>query len=831
LHAFSKELEAAMRQSSGNTVAALRKAIMKAEEGKAPKSPLNQMQVYFPQNRGPVQGYRALSESTVSFSLTLAKLREAQISSPKHKITIKNISILTLYPTLIDATLSITGSAPTLRSTIPGRARHAIREIEIRDASLSQFINAQRSFFSEKLGVNKTFFIRKLTCQDGVFENVVVLCEAKKFPKIFYKKNNKHYLVSELTKAVTPFRYAIEVSSAYRLTEPSSQALRLATAGQESVEALNATWAAHPFEGDFSPCNPDRLPKMTAVQANSILRVLSSDNKGQFLYHLLTHGRGDLAEKLVKKGTIPLDTVSPSGDTLLHLAIKSQSTTLFDYLLTQKIDCNAQGADGNTPLHLALKAGNPEFAKKLLETSHIIMTTINNKGNLPIYYGDCTPEVWAILLKKISDRSILSTIVRDYCKRPSPPMASIETLLNAGANPNLATPTAFEEAFKSGNIALTALLLKFGANPFEANAQKRIPFNELLQCAPRSALIRFINLPETKIELRKNLDNFNTMLATAHTRSDPMITDQLMKVIDIAAFTAENFNAQLERKNYVLCAYLIMAGFKSISKDAAGKIPLINFLEKASFSLSKDFILGIFDSMNVDWNLEDSEGKKLYQLVLSAIRSHRVETYCILLRKGMQLDTKTLHNEKEMIIYIKNIEILKALIETHGPLTPEATRIGCKILIDSFLYNYDKGSFESIQTYVDRGFFNWSLEIGGGDTVGSLITNDIICHKPFETDDFDDIQAHLEKCNKRVTQMVAFCFQRGVDPNWTRTPAEGDIQAKSFIEMAIRDQNKPLVDLLIESGLKKEIFEQALETFKDSPALLEWIKDQKLAGL
>lgn len=45
----------------------------------------------------------------------------------------------------------------------------------------------------------------------------------------------------------------------------------------------------------------------------------------------------------------------------------------------------------------------------------------------------------------------------------------------------------------------------------------------------------------------------------------------------------------------------------------------------------------------------------------------------------------------------------------------------------------------------------------------------------------------------------------------------------TLIEMALRDQNKPLVDLLRKSGLTDENLNQAIEAVKDSKETSDWV--------
>lgn len=528
---FFSELEAVMSKSGGDTSSSFSKAITAAEKGKA-KKPTNLMQVYFPQRPSALQGFRALSEWETSDSLTITKLRRAQIAGPHPTIPLVHLSIYSLYPPFVDATLFVTGKVPALLSSIPGKAWHYIQEIQLKDDSLEQFIKAQKDFYQYKPGVEKAFFIKKMSCQEGTYENVVIYFQREQPLKILYKKGHKYFLSGEIAKPITPFRYAVEAARAYKLAKPSAQALRLSTAGQQSEKELKKTWIAQPFEGDFALCNPVILPKMTLPQANRIIRTLSPDNKGNFLYHLIANDREDLVERLAKRGDVPLGSILFSGRTLLHLACIAKSSGLLDYLLTQPIDINAQDAEGNTPLHIALKLKNREYAQKLLACPHIDLAKKDQLGNSLLFYGASIPEVSNIFLEKEHSIAELTSVFAAYCGKKNPPMASIKALLKAGADPNLGAPTACEKAFKSENTALVEFLLEHGAKPFETNQAGRCPFIELLKKAPRSQLVEMIRLPQSKRWFHAHQEELIQFILVAKKRRDSQLIQSLVDMID-----------------------------------------------------------------------------------------------------------------------------------------------------------------------------------------------------------------------------------------------------------------------------------------------------------
>lgn len=803
---FFKELETVMRQHAGETGAAFRKAIMKFEN-ESVKRPVNQIQVYFPQGKQARQGFRSINESATSASVTIHTLRKAQVA--KSPLSFNHIAHLTIYPTAIDAKIAITGPSPALLSTIPGQARHAIQEIEMKESTFLEFMNAQFAFYENEVGVNKAFFIEKMVCKDGVYEKVIVLCEEKRAPRILYQRNGRHYLAVEKKKPITPFKWAVETSRAYRITKPASEALRLATAGQQSVEDTAARWITHPFQGMDEPCNLDSLPQLSEPKARTLFRQLSSASRAHFLFHLATNGRVDLAEKLIKSSDIPFDTVLPSGDTLLHIAIRVGSTAMFDVLMSQKIDINAQGASGNTPLHLALGMKNVDFAKELLASKEIDTTKKNNKKFSAVTYGYFLPNIWNLLMARATPADV-SSVLSIYSRQSQPPQSSIEAILQLGGDPTVGTPSALVTAFKNGDLDLIATLLKYGATPFQRNAEGHFPFIEILKTSPRSTLIHWMNLPDTRALFHPTPEELREFLEAAKARDDASIIQSLLEMNDPSTMSADIFMVLLLHFESELCMRAIRQGFDLMQKNKEGE-PIIE-LALNGF-LTKEHVIEIIQTIPMDWNQTTSDGRKLYTFPM--IRNAK-EAGLLLLEKGVRVPEEDLSKLLPTINFIGDLDLLRRFVEIHGPLMPAFI---LELTKNNFTHFESVGtlhSFNRLMSVLDNGFIDPLTDLGEGKNLIETLLDGLVGHRRFI----------LPPNSKHMTNIVKHLLKAGGDPNYRRI-SSGDSRPKTLIEMALRDHNQPLVDLLIRSGLSKENLSNALEAVKDSQETLDWVEQHQ----
>lgn len=111
--------------------------------------------------------------------------------------------------------------------------------------------------------------------------------------------------------------------------------------------------------------------------------VNSSNNYGQTPLHLvITNGKIQHLELLMKNPNILPNIQDSEGNTALHLSILSENLPFFIFLLScDNIDHNIKNKKGDTPSLLAIKSKNELFLLNLIIQNKIDVNTINQSGN------------------------------------------------------------------------------------------------------------------------------------------------------------------------------------------------------------------------------------------------------------------------------------------------------------------------------------------------------------------------------------------------------------------------------------------------------------------
>ncbi len=97
---------------------------------------------------------------------------------------------------------------------------------------------------------------------------------------------------------------------------------------------------------------------------------------GTPLSFALSHGHIPMAESLVHQGADLTLAMGKRRQTLLHWAAEQGAFGAVSFLLSHRVDVNAQQADGSTPLLLAAKNGHHYVAKLLLQ-NHALLSPRN----------------------------------------------------------------------------------------------------------------------------------------------------------------------------------------------------------------------------------------------------------------------------------------------------------------------------------------------------------------------------------------------------------------------------------------------------------------------
>jgi len=133
---------------------------------------------------------------------------------------------------------------------------------------------------------------------------------------------------------------------------------------------------------------------MTAFEEEEKLTSLQTNDSND---PIVLIKRGELAELMVQIDGLQLSLKfqDEKGYTLLHYAVEFNQISIVQYLLSSAVDINQVDAEGNTPLHVAIKNGFIDVMKSLLERKDIDTTILNNEMESPFHtavrYG--TPEL------------------------------------------------------------------------------------------------------------------------------------------------------------------------------------------------------------------------------------------------------------------------------------------------------------------------------------------------------------------------------------------------------------------------------------------------------
>lgn len=95
-------------------------------------------------------------------------------------------------------------------------------------------------------------------------------------------------------------------------------------------------------------------------------------------------GHLDVIQDMLKECPDSAELVDNEGRNILHLAIERGHEPVVSYILGDPSLAelfNEQEKKGNTPMHYAVKAGNPRLA--ILESRNIKLNIVNNEGQTP----------------------------------------------------------------------------------------------------------------------------------------------------------------------------------------------------------------------------------------------------------------------------------------------------------------------------------------------------------------------------------------------------------------------------------------------------------------
>ncbi|XP_063877858.1 serine/threonine-protein phosphatase 6 regulatory ankyrin repeat subunit B-like [Scylla paramamosain] len=212
------------------------------------------------------------------------------------------------------------------------------------------------------------------------------------------------------------------------------------------------------------------------------------DSQGNTPLHLaIIKGHHSCSEKILGGNTANIHLVNENQDSPLHLAVKVGHVTIADKLLDMELDYNAVDSLGNTALHLLAEGGYLDCCKKLLQKDVVNLNAKNDTGDTPLH------------LATRAGKSNIVTLLQHYPGDCNSQNNSQDTPLHLAVNgghfncvtellrfknlridsTNKDDSTALHCAVKNGNSDIVALLLLHHAN---CNAKDRLG-NTPLHCA------------------------------------------------------------------------------------------------------------------------------------------------------------------------------------------------------------------------------------------------------------------------------------------------------------------------------------------------------------
>lgn len=164
---------------------------------------------------------------------------------------------------------------------------------------------------------------------------------------------------------------------------------------------------------------------------------ISSANAGSYedFFTAVIRDDGAAITRLVGRGFDP-NSLDPTGQTALHLALRADSASVVEALLAAPgIDVNVENASGETPLMMAALKGQLERCQQLLARG----AAVNKSGWTPLHYAATgpAPTIVQLLIDKGARIEALSP------NRSTPLMmaagygaeANVDVLLGRGADP------------------------------------------------------------------------------------------------------------------------------------------------------------------------------------------------------------------------------------------------------------------------------------------------------------------------------------------------------------------------------------------------------------
>jgi ankyrin repeat protein len=194
---------------------------------------------------------------------------------------------------------------------------------------------------------------------------------------------------------------------------------------QQAVRQRHDKMAVLLLKGGASPNVVCRFTKRTLLQealefpprpdlALQLLEARADPNQGKEcatpLQLAVRHNLCEVARLLLAKGADASVVHSDTGDTLLHVAVRSNFTDMVELLVEASAPVNAANREGETPLLMTMPGGQvclSESGQRLLDHKHLNLEVRDKDGCSALHHAARRRDAWAIdkLLRHGADPS------------------------------------------------------------------------------------------------------------------------------------------------------------------------------------------------------------------------------------------------------------------------------------------------------------------------------------------------------------------------------------------------------------------------------------------
>lgn len=439
-------------------------------------------QIKFPSSFPILEHFRFLQEKGRNYSINYISIKQEKLRKLLRNLKVKKVNvslsvvdreIINFIPQLIKATLLLEKTngrilPPIFHSATADTAHHFISKLSSSTIGFFELFKRNKVFYKNSAtSLQKAFFIAEASF--GHFQaKQVVLNYTKKFSSCHYavqmaaKEEYFYYSYNEknalLHKKLSFEEFVFEIEMIRLLTKPSKSSLEDSSYSGETValvkQKIDKLFWKRKFPPDFSSyLFYNTLPLKEKEDSKTIVALIRSidpsTHQSLLKIALLTRNR-PLAETIVALSK----SINIRGSvSLLSIAFWNNHPSIVKTILTK--GCFLEGEKrSHFPLEQAILLGQNDIIDFILSKTELI------QGGHALFY--ITEKA---LLKKVLEK-ININIDTLLDQRTALSYAILqgryelaEVLIQAGANPNMGTPSAIKQAVIKSHIPTVALLL------------------------------------------------------------------------------------------------------------------------------------------------------------------------------------------------------------------------------------------------------------------------------------------------------------------------------------------------------------------------------------